>query len=320
MHKTSRIFVAGTHALIGMAVQRELARQGYCNLIGERTQPPDLCDAQEVEKFFRSSTPDYVFFVGGRSGGIQANRRYSADLIRENLLSQCHVIHSASKYGTKKLLFLGSSCSYPQDCDQPMQVASFMKGPLEPSSEAYAMAKLAGMAMVRAYGRQYQLNAITGIPSDVFGAEDDFCIESSHVVPALIRKMHEAKAKGSPSVEVWGSGTPQRQFIFADDIANACVFIMNHYDGPSPINLGGTETCSISEVAKHIKDVVGYCGELRFNTEKPDGMPFKTLDCHRLLKMGWKPATSLHDALSLTYEWYVKNFEVSANREAVISG
>lgn len=306
MDKNSCIYVAGSDTLIGAAIVRELQRQGYTQPIGVEYEP-DLTDAAQVEAFFAREKPEYVFLAAGKSGGISANVKYPATLMLDNLLVECHVIASTQRHGVKKLLYLASSCSYPKHTPQPMQIDSLLTGKLEPTNEAYAVAKIAGMKLCEAYRQQYGARFITGIPANAFGPGDDFSPEDSHVIAALLRKMHEAKLNDSPSVEIWGTGTPRREFIFVDDLADACVFALNHYDGAAPINLGGGTDLSIKELARQIQTLVGYTGKLCFNTSKPDGMPLKALDSTVLLNMGWRPRTSFHDALAQTYAWFLQN-------------
>ncbi len=298
--------MAGGRTLIGGAILEELERQGYTNTVGGCGEEPDLTDAVKVDAFFARAVPEYVFLAAGRSGGIHANQKYPADLIRDNLLVECHVIHSAYRYGVKKLFYLASSCSYPKNCPQPMRVESLMTGKLEPTNEAYAVAKIAGMVMCQAYRQQYGANFIIGMPADTFGPGDDFSLEDSHVIPALIRKMHEAKSLSADSVDLWGTGRPRRDFIFAPDLADASIFIMQNYDNPCPINLGSGTSLSIKEAALLIQQVVGYQGVLSFDASKPDGMPLKALDSTILTSMGWKPRTPLRSALAVTYDWFLR--------------
>lgn len=272
-----------------------------------------------MDAFFARTLPDYVLLAAGKSGGIRANQKYPAELLRNNLLVECHVIHSAYRHGVRKLLYLASSCSYPKHCPQPMRVESLMTGPLEPTNEAYAVAKIAGITLCRAYRQEYGTHFISGIPADAFGPGDDFSPEDSHVVPALIRKMHQAKVLGVESVQVWGTGTPRRECIFAADLADACIFLMREYDGPEPVNLGGGVDLSIKELAELIKDVVGYSGELRFDTSKPDGMPLKVLDSRHLREMGWQSRTPFRSALSATYDWFCRT-ELAGAAASTVSG
>lgn len=306
MEKRARIYVPGTDTLIGAAIVRELKREGYSNIVGRPSEEPDLTDAAQVDNFFARTVPDYVFLAAGKSGGIGANERYPATLMQENLLVACHIIHSAYRHGTKKLLYLASSCCYPKLCPQPMRVDSLMAGPLEATNEAYAVAKIAGIKLCQAYRQQYGANFIVGIPANTFGPGDDFSLEESHVIPALICKMHEAKSRGANSVEIWGTGSPRREFISADDLASACIFTMHQYDGLEPINLGVGSDLSIRELAELIQEVVGYSGDLRFDSSKPDGMPAKLLDSSKLREMGWKSQTSIRSALAATYRWFLQ--------------
>ena len=303
MKLDSRIYVAGSQTLIGAAILRELERHGYQNIVGR--EEPDLTDGKQVESFFAAVQPDYVFLAAGKSGGIGANQKYPAELMRDNLLIESHVVHNAHCVGVKKLLYLASSCSYPKHAPQPMQIESLLTGKLESTNEAYAIAKIAGLGLCQAYQHQYGANFVGGIPANAFGVGDDFSLEDSHVIAALIRKMHEAKINHAPQVEVWGTGAARREFIFADDLADACLFVMNHYDSAQPINLGGGDDVSIAQLATMIKDVVSYSGELKFDTSKPDGMPLKSLDSSVLLALGWKAKTSFKEALEKTYKWWL---------------
>ena len=267
---------------------------------------PDPTDASEVEAFFSRAAPEFVFLAGGKSGGISANQRYPATLMRDNLLTATHMIHCAYRYGVKKLLYLASSCCYPRLCPQPMRVESLLTGPVEPTSEAYAGAKLAGIQLCQAYRREYGVDFIVAIPTNAFGPGDDFSLEDSHVIAALVRKMHEAKASKASSVEVWGTGTPRREFIFADDLADACIFIMQEYREEKPINVGVGSDLSIRELAELIREVVGFRGELYFNSGSPDGMPAKLLDSSPLKSMGWRPKTPMRAALQATYRGFLE--------------
>lgn len=304
MLKTSRIFVAGTDNMIGSALVRELARRDYQNVA--RTEP-NLGDRAEVNRFFATEKPEYVFFAAGKSGGIAANQKYPADLMLDNVLAQTNVLTAAHDHGVNRTLFLASSCSYPREAPQPLRVETLFSGALEPTNEAYAVAKLAGLTLCKAFRQQYGEDFIAGIPANAFGPGDDFDPEDSHVIAALLQKMHEAKESGSPVVEIWGTGTPRREFIFVDDLASACLFAMNEYEGAEPINLGGGETVSIRDLAVTIKAVVGYEGELVFDATKPDGMPLKSLDSSALRQMGWRPQTTLRAGLELTYAWFLNH-------------
>lgn len=305
MEKNAKIYVAGATTLLGAAVRRELERRGYQNFVGELADEPDLTAASKLDAFFNRTSPDYVFVAAGKSGGIWANQKYPAELMRDNLSSACNIIHSAYQHRVKKLLYLASSCAYPRHCPQPMRIESLMTGPLEPTSEAYALAKLAGIKLCQAYRLQYGAKFICGISADAFGPGDDFSLEDSHVVAALIRRIHEAKVAGGRSVVIWGTGTPKRDFIFVDDLADACIVAMDQYDDFDPINLGSGSEVSIKELALMVGEVVGYNGEFQFDTTKPDGMPLKVLDASELREMGWLPRTSLRSALGATYEWFL---------------
>lgn len=305
MERTARVFVAGSETIIGSALVRVMRERGFAHLVGTAVDQPGLTDPAQVEAFFARTQPEYVILAGGKSGGIWANQRFPALLMRDNLLKECLVIDAAHRYGVKKLLYLASSCCYPRGCPQPMRVESLMTGPLEPTNEAYGLAKLAGIGLCQAYAKQFGARFVAAIPADVFGPGDEFNVEDSHVVPALVRKIHAAKVAGAAKVDVWGTGTPRREFLFVDELAAACLLVMDTYDGPGPINLGGGADLSIAEVAALIKEVVGFSGALRFDTSKADGMPLKILDSSRLQAMGWRPATSLHDALQATYDWFL---------------
>lgn len=306
MNKNSCIFVAGGCTLIGAAILRQLEREGYRNVISEQNTALDLTDAVQVASFFSRQAPEYVFLAAGKSGGIEANRKYPAELMLDNLLVESHVIHSAYRHGVKKLLYLASSCCYPRNCPQPMRVESLMTGPLEPTNEAYAVAKIAGIKLCQAYRQQFGANFIVGIPANAFGTDDDFSLDNSHVIPAMLRKMHEATAHGADRVDIWGTGTPRREFIFADDLAEACIFVMQNYNSDEPMNLGGDAVVSIRELAHLAGEVVGYKGQLHFDTTKPDGMPIKALDSSQLHEMGWVAATPLSAALAATYASFLQ--------------
>lgn len=300
------IYVAGAKTLIGAAILRGLKREGFSNIVCGAENEPELTNADQLDAFFDRAAPEYVFVAAGKSGGILANQKYPAELTLDNLLTACHIIDSAYRHKVKKLLYLASSCSYPKHCPQPMHPASLLTGLLEQTNEAYALAKIAGIKLCQAYRQQYGVNFVSGIPSNTFGPGDDFHPEDSHVIAALIRNMHEAKELGTKSVEIWGTGTPRREFVFVDDLADACIYVMRRYDGPEPINLGSGFDLSVRELAVLIKEVVGYPGELRFDESKPDGMPLKSLDSSKLRQMGWWPKTDFLSALSVTYAWFLK--------------
>jgi GDP-L-fucose synthase len=310
--RSDRIYVAGSETLIGKALLRQLKAGGYAHVIDTGSIQADLTDGAQVEATFAATKPQYVFLAAGKSGGIGANQKYPADLMLDNLLIQCQIIRNAHRHGSRKLLYFASSCSYPRLCAQPMRVESLMTGPLEPTSEAYAIAKIAGIKLCQAYRQQYGADMISAIPGDVFGPDDDFDLEDSHVIGALMRRMHQAKMAGEPSVEVWGSGSPRREFIAADDVADAAIFLMKHYTGPTPINVGSGFDITIQSLAELLKEVVGFKGKLRFDTRKPDGMALKALDSSELLAMGWRPKTSLRAGLEATYRGFVDNSRAHA--------
>jgi GDP-L-fucose synthase len=291
---------------LGAALVRQLTQQGFTNLVGLPPSEPDLTDASAVEAFFAQTQPEYVFVVAGKSGGIAANQKYPAELMLDNLRVITHVIHAAYQYRAKKLLYLASSCVYPKQCPQPMQIESLMTGPLEPTNEAYATAKLAGIRLTQAYRQQYGVDFIAGIPTNYFGPGDHFDPEDSHVIGALIHKMHQAKLIGAPAVEIWGTGQPRREFLYADDLADASIFVMRHYSQLQPLNLGGGVDVSIGELAVMIKEVVGYTGQLEFNPHRPDGMPLKILDSNPLKALGWQPQGDFKTALIQTYRWFLQ--------------
>jgi GDP-L-fucose synthase len=280
--KGAKIYVAGHRGLVGSAILRRLQAEGYQNLVLRTRKELDLTDQRAVYRFFEEERPEYVFLAAAKVGGILANATYPADFIRENLLIQTNVIDAAYRYGVKKLLFLGSSCIYPKYAPQPMKEEYLLTGPLEPTNEAYAVAKIAGIKMVQAYRRQYGFNGISLMPTNLYGPGDNFDLETSHVIPALLRKFHEAKVSGRWEVVVWGTGTPRREFLHVDDLADAALFLMRHYEGEEIVNVGVGEDISIRELAELIAKVVGFRGEIVYDTSKPDGTPRKLLDVSRL--------------------------------------
>jgi GDP-L-fucose synthase len=312
---SSRIYVAGGDTLIGAALRERLRAAGFRCLVGEPPREPQLACPRQVEHFFAAERPEYVFLTAGASGGIHANQAYPARLMRDNLLASVHVVHAAHRCEVSKLLYLASSCSYPRLAPQPMRVESLMTGPLEPTNEAYAMAKLAGLMLCQAYRRQYGAPFITAIPANTFGPYDDFSPEDSHVIPGLLRKFHEARCGGESEVPIWGSGRPRREFIYSHDLADACLFVMRNYDADEPINLGGGQELSILEVSSAVADVVGYRGRLSFDTSRPDGMPLKSLDARPLRELGWTPPTAFHTALAKTYAWFLRFIAPQENKD-----
>jgi GDP-L-fucose synthase len=305
--ETTRICVAGGDTLIGAALEQRLQERGFQPLVGIGGDDPDLTCAWEVDNFFAEERPEYVFLVAGKSGGIRANQAYPVELMRDNLLVATHVLESAYRHGTRKLLYLASSCSYPRLAPQPMSVDALLTGPLEPTNEAYALAKLAGLKLCQAYRQQYGVPFITALPANAFGPHDDFSAEDSHVIPGLIRRLHEARSMNQPAVPIWGTGRARREFLYSLDLADACIFVMQHYDDQTPINLGGGQDLSIAEVAQAIAEVVGYRGQLEFDSSRPDGMPRKALDSERLGTLGWAPATDFRTALAATYRWFLQH-------------
>ena len=304
MNRGSRIFVAGADSLIGAALLDLLPERGYLHVF---ESSPALTDAREVNAFFADARPEYVFLVGGKSGGIGLNRERPAELMLDNLRIISNVVEAAQRHGATKLLYLASACAYPKHAPQPMRVESLSSGPVEPTSEAYATAKIAGWKLCEAFRRQYVSRFISAFPANPFGPYDDFELESGHVIPALIRRAHDAKERGESELVIWGTGSPKREFIFSRDLADACLFVMQRYEGEAPINLGGGEVVSIAETARIIADVVGYRGRLTFDTSKPDGAPLKALDSSQLLAMGWRPSTRFRSAVEQTYQWFLRN-------------
>lgn len=304
MNLTDKIFVAGHRGLVGSAIVRALKVNGYHNLLTASSKELDLRSQAAVEAFFEAEKPDYVFLAAAKVGGIQANNTYRASFLYDNLMIEANVIHSAYQTGVKKLLFLGSSCIYPKLCPQPMKEEHLLTGFLEPTNEPYAIAKIAGLKLCETYCHQYGVNFISAMPTNLYGMNDNFDLANSHVLPALMRKFHEAKLAGRPAVEVWGSGTPLREFLYVDDLADGLLFLMNHYDNPNFINIGTGKEISIRELALTIKSVVGYEGELVFDTGKPDGTPRKLMDVSKLSALGWTAQTSLKEGIQKTYDWF----------------
>ena len=304
MTRDSRIYVAGHMGLAGSAIVRNLSGKGYKNIMGKTHKELDLTDQTLVNKFFRKEKPDYVFLAAARVGGIGANSAFPADFIMDNELIQCNIIRSSYRYNVKKLVFLGSSCIYPATCPQPVKEEYLLTGPLEPTNEAYALAKISGIKMCQYYNLQYGTKYIGVVPNNLYGSNDSYDLNTSHALPALLRKFHEAKIEKRNSVEIWGSGKPLREFLHADDSAEACVFLMENYDGNEFFNVGTGKETSIRELAEMIKGIVGFNGELFFDTSKPDGMPRKLLDASRLNKIGWKHRIELEDGIRKTYEVY----------------
>ncbi|MBS0418942.1 MAG: GDP-L-fucose synthase [Proteobacteria bacterium] len=304
MKRESSIFVAGHRGMVGSALVRALHAGGFENLILRDRSELDLTRQADVERFFATARPEYVLLAAAKVGGILANDSLPVQFIYDNLAIQTNVIDAAHRNGTRKLLFLGSSCVYPRLAPQPITEASLLTGPLEPTNEWYALAKIAGIKMCEAYRRQYGFNAISVMPTNLYGPEDNFDLTSSHVLPALLRKFHEAVERGSPTVEVWGSGAPRREFLHVDDLAAACLFLMERLDEAGWINVGAGTELTIAELARTLARVTGFRGEIRFDTSKPDGTPRKLLDSSRMRALGWAPSISLEDGVRSTYDWY----------------
>lgn len=307
MNKTDKIYVAGHRGLVGSAILRKLLDSNFNNVVTLRHDELDLTRQTDVEAFFHKERPKYVFLAAARVGGIYANNTYPAQFIFENILIQSNVIHSAYLNGVQKLLFYGSSCSYPRDCPQPMQEGRLLTGLLEPTNEPYAIAKIAGIKMCQAYNRQYGTNFISAIPANAYGPNDNFNLLDSHVIPALIRRFHRAMRQGQKEISLWGSGAPLREFIHADDIADASLFLMQNYDGLDFVNIGTGEEISIKNLAYLVKDVVGFTGSIIFDVTRPDGMPRKVLDVTLVDLLGWKGTVSLMEGIRGTYAWYINN-------------
>jgi GDP-L-fucose synthase len=305
MEEHSRIFIAGHKGLVGSAIHRNLARAGYRGLLFRTRRQLDLRNRQQVNEFFATERPEYVFLAAAKVGGILANCNAPAEFLFDNLAVQNNVIDAACRFGTRKLLFLGSSCIYPKHAPQPIREEALLTGPLEPTNEAYAIAKIAGLKMIEAYRKQYGFSGISLMPTNLYGPNDNFDIESSHVLPALLRKFHEAAEKKAPEMVVWGSGTPRREFLHVDDLASAAVFLMRNYDGAEIVNVGTGVDLSIAELAWLIAEVVGYEGRIVFDSSKPDGTPRKLLDVSRLTGLGWRASIGLRQGIESTYRWYV---------------
>jgi len=305
----SKIYIAGHNGMVGAAICRELKAQGYTNLVFRSSKELDLRSQEGVRKFFMEEKPEYVFLAAAKVGGIGANNKYRAEFLYDNLAIQNNVIHQAYAHGVEKLLFLGSSCIYPKFASQPIKEEYLLQGALEPTNEPYAIAKIAGLKMCEAYWDQYGSEFISVMPTNLYGPGDHYDLNNSHVLPALIRKFHEAKVERLTQVEVWGTGTPLREFLYVDDLASACVFLMKNYREKEFLNIGSGEEVSIGDLAALIQQVVGYSGELYFNTEKPDGTPRKLLDSSHIKSLGWSPKTSLEQGVINAYEDFKSRIE-----------
>ena len=307
MDKNSKIYVAGHNGMVGSAIMRKLEEKGCKNLIFKSSSELDLENQKATEEFFQMEKPEYVFIAAAKVGGIYANNTYRAEFIYKNLQIQNNLIHYSWKFHTKKLLFLASNCVYPKDSPQPMKEEQLLSGYLEPTNEPYAIAKIAGIKMCESYNRQYGTSFISAIPANLFGPNDDYDQLNSHLIAALIRKFHEAKISGKDSVTIWGTGTPRREVMHVDDLAEACLFLMQNYDSSEPINVGTGKDKTVREIAELVKEVVGFRGEAVFDAKKPDGMMRKLLDVSRINRLGWKAKTDLKEGIKSAYGWFVKN-------------
>ncbi len=308
LDKTAPIYVAGHRGLAGSAILRRLQAGGYTRLITRTRAELDLMDRRAVDRFFAEEKPVFVFLAAARVGGIHANNTYPAEFIYDNLMIQCNVIDAAYRHGVRRLLFLGSSCIYPKMCPQPMRESYLLTGPLEPTNEPYAVAKIAGIKLCEAYNRQYGTRYVAVMPTNLYGPGDNFNLENSHVLPALLRKAHEARLRGDRELVVWGSGKPRREFLYVDDMADACVFVMEKGIEESLINVGTGEDVTIRELAETIKEVVGLRADLVFDASRPDGTPRKLLDVSRLSRAGWTFRTDLRTGIEKSYQWFVENY------------
>lgn len=303
LSKNSKIYVAGQKYLLAKAIARQLLKEGYSNMLKEDY---NYKSQKETDEFFRAKKPEYVFLPHLRSGGILANTRYPAELFFENISGQTNIINAAFNSGSKKLLFLASPCSYPKVCQNPIKEESLMQGPLEETSKSYALAKLAGIQMCKAYNSQRKTNFIAAIPTNIFGPEDDFS-EDGHVIAGLIKKFHKANQAGG-DVRIWGTGKPKREFLYVDDVASACIFLMKKYDGPDLINIGGGKELSIRQLADILKNISGFKGKIIYETEKPDGMKRRALNSEKISKLGWSPKIEIKEGILKTYQWYSQNY------------
>ncbi len=306
MKKDESIYIAGHRGMVGSAVLRRLEKEGFTKTITRTRQEVDLLDRTSVRRFFEKERPSIVVDAAAKVGGIVANNEQPVEFLLQNVTIQNNLIEAAADYGVRKLLFLGSSCIYPKFAPQPIQESSLLTGPLEPTNDAYALAKIAGIRLCQAYAKQYGKNFLSGMPTNLYGPNDNFDLHTSHVLPALIRKAHEAKERGDKTIPIWGSGTPRREFLHTDDLADACLFLLENYDSPDVVNIGCGEDVTIRELAETVCDVVGFPGELVFDTSKPDGTPRKLLDMSKLFGLGWRPKIALRDGIRESYEWFLK--------------
>ena len=315
MEITSKVFVAGHRGMVGSAIVRKLKQEGYTNLVIQPSSELDLRNQQQVNNFFEEQKPEYVFLAAAKVGGILANNTFRAEFLYDNLMIESNIIHAAYMNHVKKLLFLGSSCIYPRLAPQPMKEEYLLTGILEPTNEPYAIAKITGIKLCEAYRDQYGYNFISAMPTNLYGPGDNYHLQNSHVIPAMIRKFHEGKENKNEFVEIWGSGSPLREFMFVDDLADACYFLMQHYDDKLFVNVGTAEEVSIKDLAALIKEVTGFNGGIKFDSSKPDGAPRKLMDSTRLHSLGWKHKTSLREGLKIAYQYFLK--ESKENRSLV---
>lgn len=306
MEKQDKIYIAGHRGMVGSAIKRKLEREGFTNIVARTSKELDLKDQAAVRDFFRTERPDHVVLAAAKVGGIQANNTYRAQFIYENLMIECNVIHQAYEHGVKRLLFLGSSCIYPKLAPQPLKEESLLTGLLEPTNEPYAIAKIAGIKLVESYRRQYGCDWISAMPTNLYGPNDNYDLNNSHVMPALIRKFHTAKQEGAPSVEVWGTGSPMREFLHVDDLADACFFLLQHYHDELFVNIGTGTDLTIKALAELIQEITGFQGQLQWDRTKPDGTPRKLMDVSRLHALGWKHKIDLREGITQVYEAFKK--------------
>lgn len=312
MEKSAKIYIAGHRGMVGSAIYRKLVKEGFENILVKTSSELDLRDQQAVRSFFETERPDYIFLAAAKVGGIMANNIYRAEFLHDNLLIQNNVIDSAYRSEATKLMFLGSSCIYPKLAPQPLREESLLTGLLEPTNEPYAIAKIAGIKMCEAYRAQYGCNFISVMPTNLYGPNDNYDLNNSHVLPAMIRKFHEAKEENKPFVELWGTGSPLREFLHADDLADACYFLMQNYNEPGFLNVGVGSDVTIKSLAEMIQNVTGYEGEIRWNTDKPDGTPRKLMDVSKLHSLGWKHRVDLEDGIRITYQDFLQKIETYA--------
>jgi GDP-L-fucose synthase len=306
MNKDSKIFVAGHNGMVGSAIVRKLKELGYTKIVTKSRKELDLTNQFQVNHFFHFERPEYVFLAAAKVGGIKANDDFRADFIYENIMIQSNIIKASHSNGVKKLLFLGSTCIYPKHCPQPIKEEYLLTGLLEPTNDAYAIAKISGVKMCQSFNKQYGDNFISVMPTNLYGPNDNYDLNNSHVLPAMIRKFHEAKVEEKDIVEIWGTGTPMREFLYVDDLADACVYLMNNYNSSEIVNIGTGEDLTIKDLAHLVKEVVGFNGDIYFNTDKPDGTPKKLSDVSKLKEIGWSYKTTLREGLEKTYKDYVK--------------